>query len=280
MLDSHAHILSSDTAAFPPSAPTREKLEYLKEHAFAAADLCAAMDEAGVEHALVVQRAQFYAADNSYVCAAAEGSAGRLRAVCGIDSRQDDCAIRTAEWLDLGAAGIRLMGTPQENTLAWLGGANAEAVWRLSVERDTVLCAHLFPAMRQEGLELIDDLLGRYPLRWLVLDHLANPTIDNADTAGIDDIIRRIAERPNVALKFTTIPLASLAERDIDGGRILEAYVALFGPERLIWGSDITQSPGSYADMVALAHQATAGLPETTRSRLLGDNARHIYRWE
>ncbi len=280
MLDSHAHILTRDTISYPLFGPTQEKLDYLETHSFDVADLSAAMDETGVAQALIVQRGQFYGADNSYVCAAAQASGGRLKAVCGIESRSMDCAQHAAEWLDRGAAGVRIMGRPQEATLDWLGGDEAQALWRLCAERDTVLCAHLFPTDRLAGLATIATMLDRYPLRWLVIDHLGNPAIGDAAGAGIDDAIRRIADRPNVALKFTTIPLARLADQGIDGGRVLEAYIALFGADRLIWGSDITQSTGSYGDMVSLAHQATACLPAAARAQVLGDNTRRIYRWE
>lgn len=280
MLDCHAHILSRDTAKFPLFGATAEKIEYLERHAFESADLRASMDATGVSQALVVQRGQFYGADNSYICAEASASDGRLRAVCGIDSRAEDCATRASEWLQCGAAGLRVMGRPQEGSLDWLGGENAQSLWKLCADSDTVLCSHLFPQSRLAGLEVIAAMLDRYPLRWLIIDHLGNPAIKNAGDSGIDDAIRRIAERPNVALKFTTIPLARLQQDGIDSGRVLEAYIALFGPERLIWGSDITQSPGTYAEMVALARQATGGLPDQVQQQLLGDNTRRIYRWD
>lgn len=280
MLDSHAHVLCRDTAAFPPHDPTPDKLDYLRDHAFDAGDLRAAMDEAGVDRALVVQRGQFYGPDNSYVCAAAAAHPDRLRAICGIDSRLPDCADAAAHWMERGGAGLRVMGHPRETDLDWLGGDNAQALWRFCADRGVVLCGHLFPAMRDAGIDLIESLLDRFPLPCLVLDHLANTPIASADDPGIDDRMRRLADRANVVLKVTAIPLAALEERRIDTARVLGAFAGTFGADRLMWGSDVTQSKGSYAELVALAQRSVAGLPEADRQAVLGGTAARVYGWD
>lgn len=280
MLDSHAHILSSDTISFPPAQPTPETLEFLNNNAFETDDLIARMDENGVERALIVQRGQIYGSDNRYVCAAAAAHPDRLRAVCGIDSRAASSLDAAQAWLDAGAVGLRLMGGPQEPGLEWLAGENARAVWRLCADRGVTLCVHLFRPRREDGLARIEALLDEFALPWLVVDHLANTRIDDAENAGIDEPLRRLAGRGNVALKFTTIPLGDLRARGIDPGGVVSAYAALFGEERLIWGSDITQSAGTYRDMVALALEATGALPEALRRQLLGANAARIHGWD
>jgi len=279
MLDSHAHVLSRDTVSYPPSPPTADNLEFLAHNAFDAADLIARMDETGVERALIVQRSQFYGADNSYICAAAAASGGRLRAVCGVESRSLDCIEAGRHWLTSGAAGLRLMGRPKEIGLNWLGGDHAAMIWKLCADRGITLCVHLFPAAREEGLQLIERMLTEYPLRWLVIDHLSNAPITSPSDHGIDDALRRLAARGNVALKFTTIPLGGLTARGIDTGEVLDAYLGVFGENALIWGSDVTQSPGEYAAMVALAKDATHTFPDDIRDKLLGGNARRIYDW-
>lgn len=279
MLDSHAHIICRDTAAYPLSNPTPEKLEWLTENAFEAVDLFTAMDVAGVERALIVQRGQFYGSDNSYVCAAAAASGGRLGAVCGIDSRLPDCAEQAGQWLAKGALGLRVMGMPAEANLNWLGGGNAGALWQICADQGVTLCCHLFEPARDEGILVIEQMLDRYPLRWLVIDHLSNTAIGDDAQSGIDDHLRRLAERPNVAMKFTTIPLESIARRGIDAQRVLEDFVGLFGADRLLWGSDVTQSTGNYDELVALARNATLSMPVDVRDALLGGSAARIYNW-
>lgn len=276
MFDSHAHILSRDIESFPPNSPTPEKIAHLTSSAFDADDLCKAMDRAGVAQALIVQRSQYYGSDNSFVCAAAQASKGRLSAVCAIDSRREDCAAQANHWMRQGAAGLRIMGPRQDLSADWLDGEHAKRLWRYCADEGTTLCCHLFPAFRIEGLAIIDRLLSRYPLQNLVIDHLSNPTIEAADWEP-DDSLRRLADHAAVALKFTTIPLGTLRHRDIDANAILRTCVALFGADRMLWGSDITQSPGSYEDMVGLALAATSGFTADVRHALLEGTARRIY---
>jgi predicted TIM-barrel fold metal-dependent hydrolase len=278
MLDSHAHILSRDTIRFPPAQTTPESLELLNKNAFPAEELLAAMDATGVQRALLVQRGQIYGADNSLVCHAAMAHPDRLRAVCAINTRTPDCLDAARSWLDAGAVGLRLMGGPQEPGLEWLAGESARAVWRLCADRGATLCVHLFRSRREEGLAQIMALLDTFALPTLVIDHLTNALIDDA-SGGIDPALQQLSQRANVVLKFTTIPLGDLRQRGIDSGAVLAAYVGQFGSDRLIWGSDITQSPGSYSDMVALAREATSGLPGEVQRQLLGENAARIYGW-
>ncbi len=277
MFDCHAHILTSDIARFPPAGPTAENIKYLNDHAFEFGDLLAAMDANGVDGGLIVQRGQFYGADNSYVIWAAQQSMGRLSAVCALNSMAPDCATAGRELVAQGAVGLRLMGPPQQDRIDWLNGEHARSVWKLCANEGIPLCVHLFPAARIQGLQAISGLLDEFPVPTLVLDHLANGPIENASSPGIDDALRRVAEAEATVLKFTTIPLGQLKERGIDAGSILEAYIALVGAERLIWGSDITQSKGTYCEQVALARHATAALDQDVAAKLLGANARRIY---
>ena len=68
-----------------------------------------------------------------------------------------------------------------------------------------------------------------------------------------------------------------------EGRRVLEVshrrMVDVFGPDRLIWGSDIGQSMlWSYAEKTAMAREAAALLTTRERARFLHDNAARIYR--
>jgi predicted TIM-barrel fold metal-dependent hydrolase len=277
MFDCHAHILTRDTDRFPPAGPTSANINYLKEHAFESSDLLSAMDENGVEGGLIVQRGQFYGADNRYVLWAAQQSMGRLSAVCALNSMAPDCATVGRELLAQGAVGLRLMGPPQHHTIEWLNGGHARSVWGLCASEGIPLCVHLFAAARIQGLHAISALLKEFPVPALVIDHLANGPIESDSAPGIDDALRLVAESDATILKFTTIPLGQLKDRGIDAGLILEAYIALVGPDRLIWGSDITQSRGTYPEQVALARDAVATIAQAEATKLLGANARRIY---
>ncbi len=66
-----------------------------------------------------------------------------------------------------------------------------------------------------------------------------------------------------------------------DAGVPLGAFVRrltdLYGPDRLVWGSDIGQSAGTYADMADAAKEAASALDDREKALFLFGNAAAIY---
>lgn len=287
MYDSHAHIISDDAVAYPPAHAADPQVAAKLEDAFTAGRLLARMDHCGVTGALVVQRGQVYGYDNRYVLAASAASGGRLRAVCGIDATDPDCGGAVRRCREAGAVGVRLMARMGSGGFDWLDGPDAGAFWTAAEETGLPVCVHFFGWNREEGLARLERLLDRHALAHVVIDHLTNSAItgpdDGSDPAvsmaalGLDEAARRLADRGNVALKFTAIPLNDLAARGIDATAVIGAWLALFGAERLLWGSDVTQSRGDYEELVASGRAAVAALPDPVRHLLLHGNTARIY---
>jgi L-fuconolactonase len=53
--------------------------------------------------------------------------------------------------------------------------------------------------------------------------------------------------------------------------------IETFGARRVMWGSDITQSQGTYAYMVGLANRAVAALDATQRNQVLYGSVNDVY---
>jgi predicted TIM-barrel fold metal-dependent hydrolase len=94
---------------------------------------------------------------------------------------------------------------------------------------------------------------------------------------GIAEALGDFAELRHVHFKVTDINF----ERLEDAGHSPAAFVArlagLVGAERLLWGSDVGQSTATYAEMLARARHAAAGLGEDGQTAFLGDNAARLY---
>ena len=75
LFDTHAHVLSADTARYPPSDEGRHGAA----PPYTVEQLLADMDTCGVPHACAVQRFHHYFTDNRYVLDAARSSAARRR---------------------------------------------------------------------------------------------------------------------------------------------------------------------------------------------------------
>lgn len=277
MYDSHAHVISDNLADFPAVDPADPVVAARLKEPFTAGMLARAMDEAGVGKALLVQRGQIYGFDNRYILAASAESGGRMRAVCSVNAADPDCGAQVERLIGEGAAGVRLMARMGETGFDWLDGACADGFWAKATDRGLPVCVHFFGWNRQEGLRRLAAILDRYPVADLVIDHLTNSPIDSVDHCGIDVLVEGMSDRANVTLKFTAIPLNDLAARQIDANRILAEYMALFGEDRLIWGTDVTQSRGSYAELAASGRAATLGFAPDVRDKLLQANVARIY---
>lgn len=279
MIDSHAHLVTGDVKHYPPSPPGGTLDAGSLDNAMTVERLLEEMDANGVANAVLVQRGSIYGFDSSYVCDSAWRFPTRLSAVCSIDATADDCAEKVRHWTEgRGAAGIRLMELVKGMDIGWLDSPLARTAWRAALDRAIPVCVHFFPWNRTEGLTRLHDILTEMPELTVVIDHFAAIKSDaGAPDHGVDDLLARVADFPGVTVKFTTIPLGRLDAAGIDARPVVERVAALFGPERMMWGSDITQSPGSYDEMVALGRNAVAGFSPADQQQILAGTARRVY---
>lgn len=279
MIDTHAHLVTGDTAAYPPSPPGGMlKLDDL-HNPMTVEQLISEMDRNGVSKAVLVQRGSIYGFDSSYVCDSAARFPDRLTAVCSIDATQADCAERVRYWIkDRGASGIRLMELTRGSDISWLDGAHARGAWAEAVTLGVPVCVHLFPWNRVEGLIRLANILAAFPKLELVIDHFAAIKSDaGPPDHGVDALLEDVAAYEGATIKFTTIPLGRLAEADLDFRPIVRRVADLFGPARMMWGSDITQSAGTYDYMVDLGRRAVELFSSAEQEQILARTPQRLY---
>jgi L-fuconolactonase len=134
----------------------------------------------------------------------------------------------------------------------------------------------------------ITELAGRHPQLSIVLDHGAKPKLGDADAmAAWARAMTKLAVRPNVTCKVSGV----LTEVQPGGGRpdvvrAIGMLFELFGPTRLLWGSDwpvLTVSDcfagaGDYQNWFELAREAVAARDSSAVRAVMGGNAVRIYR--
>lgn len=277
MIDAHVHVASSDETRYPRT-PTGAGSEWWRSNGDAAR-LATVLDEADVEHAVVVQAIGVYGYDCRYALDAVAASDGRFALVGAVDMDGPDPAQALADLAtsaqvaggpgDTGArrlAGVRAFGVGAAGT-AWLGDGRGDALWALDAELDTVVV----PTVFTDQLPALRALLERQPAATVALDHCAFPDMAPADRRG--DLLH-LADLPQLHLKITSHNLD-------DGGdpaAFLEPLVVAFGPERLVWGSDHPQHQSlTYAAMVGLARDAGRNLDPHAQTALLDGNARRLW---
>ena len=138
--------------------------------------------------------------------------------------------------------------------------------------------------VRERELPAARAVTERLPELTLVVDHLAKPRIREGATAPWAGELAALARHPNVSCKVSG--LVTEADWNAWTPEQLTPYVRhaadVFGPERLLFGSDwpVCLLAAGYAEVVAATEEALdrAGLTPAERDAVFGANAGRLYR--
>jgi L-fuconolactonase len=115
----------------------------------------------------------------------------------------------------------------------------------------------------------------------LVLDHFSKPLIREARLLGWIDEFRAAARFPNVHCKLSSLVTQADWKRWTVADLRPYVHVALdlFGPDRLMWGSDwpVCLLASSYQRWMNAARELLAPLSNSDRSKILGGTAARFY---
>lgn len=115
-----------------------------------------------------------------------------------------------------------------------------------------------------------------------ILDHCGVPNVKGRELDPWRGHIRAIAALPNVACKISgVVAYADPAGWTVDDLRpFVEHAIAVFGWDRVVWGSDwpVCTLTADLARWVAATRELIAGASDSERERLLFRNAERIYR--
>lgn len=189
-------------------------------------------------------------------------------------------------WVDLETAAgaedlMRLAQDPVLVGLRAMAQPQPEADW---------LCRLIgSPALQQlEAADLVLDLLVQphhlasaldlalaHPGVRMVVDHAAKP--DPADLPAWERGMERLAGCANLTCKLSGLT-ACVSGPSLN--QVTSVLVRLFGPERLIWGSDwpVLNETSTYSDWCATSRDLLADLSSSARAQIFGGVAERIYR--
>lgn len=299
LLDTHAHLISDDWEAyrarpFTPDLPVPERPAFT----VTAEQLIAMMDEHAVTHACLVQRGHVYGYDNSYILDSAARYPDRLHPVVILDTRRPETAGTYREMARREhVAGLRMANSrPWLLDTAWICSPEAMAVWKACADLGTPVSLIFFMNQLPFLLPLLKILAREFPDLSIILDHGAMPygmtqyEVALAEQAGekvvmppppdygIDTSIAIFEDVPNVHFKITEINMERLVKSGVRPADLVRRMIDRFGPDRLVWGSDVGQSMlWSYPEKIAMAKASAERLSEDEARRFLHDNAARIY---
>jgi predicted TIM-barrel fold metal-dependent hydrolase len=300
LLDTHAHLISDDWEAYP-AKPFTPDLPVPDRPAFTvtADQLLSLMDEHGVDQACLVQRGHVYGYDNSYILDSARKHPDRLHPVVILEAQDPRSSGIYREMVrNDGVAGFRMANSrPWILDTAWMSSPSAMEIWRACADLGTPMTLIVFNNQLSYVLPLIEVIAREFRDLPIILDHGAMPygmsqyevalreeagetvTMPPPPHYGIDTTIAIFEDVPNVHFKITEINMERLVKAGTRSAELLRRMVDGFGPERLIWGSDVGQSMlWNYAEKVAMAREATELLTAGEARAFLHDNAARIYR--
>lgn len=203
-----------------------------------AGELVAAMDQAGVDLALLVSPTfGGDSANNRAVLDAVSQASGRFLGVGRVDLVEDTPEAVIAWMSKPGAAGIRLT-FGRGASRGWLVDGTADWFWPVAQEHQIPV----FVSCPGHVSDLI-AVLRKFPFLRIALDHAGIPPGNRPRPAEV--LVNEacwLADFPNVAVKASAFPAFAPEPYPYETAqRWTRALVEAFGAERVFWGTDLTR---------------------------------------
>ena len=290
LFDAHAHLISPDKGRYPQvpadvpgaaaSLPPQEFRQFGKARPIPEAEaMIGWMHEAGVEAIAAVQKRGTYGVDNRYILDSAARFPGHFYPVIVLDAQDDITPPMVEALAERGLAGVRLTGARAiDGSFAWLASDRAQRLWAVAAKTGVVIDIMTMPfGHPPDALATYANLAARFPTVRIVIDHLNWPGALGAPSFGLDSIARALGAHPNVFFKFTTINIDKLQDAHLSPGAFLAHAVETFGADRVLWGTDMGNTPGTYAELVARGRAAAVSLSPAARRAVMHDTGRGLF---
>lgn len=136
--------------------------------------------------------------------------------------------------------------------------------------------------LRPQHLPMVPELVEKVPDLPMVIDHMAKPMIAQHVMDGWAEDMERIAKIPHIHVKLSgMITEANPAKWSAEDLRpYVQHMLGLFGPDRLMFGSDwpVCLLAGSWKEVLAAFTQALGAQSMELREKILGETAQRFYK--
>jgi predicted TIM-barrel fold metal-dependent hydrolase len=275
VIDIHPHVIAADTKRYPPSPLSGEQSGWSRERPVSLERMIAAMDEAGIAKAALVQASTCYGYDNSCLADAVAANPERFTGVFSVDVLQRDAPERIDYWMSKGLTGLRVFiaGHTAAAKDTRLDDRRSFPAWEFASRAGIPVCVQL----RAAGLPQLVTVLERFPRVRVILDHMARPTIAGGPPYAAAASLFSLARYSNLYLKLTTHNVRESRVGNATPESFFARVVAKFGASRIAWGSNFPASEGSLPGLLAEARSALAALPNRDRDWIFLRTAQSLY---
>ena len=272
IIDAHLHLWDLARSEYGWITPELGELHATFTPEQAAAELAAV----GVGSAVLVQ-AEDSVRDTELMLDAARGHAWVAGVVGWV--QLDDPAVAEQQ-LDRWQAAPRFCGVrhlvhddPRDDFLRL---PNVRASLRGLAERGLPFDV---PDAWPRNLAATADLAAALPELRIVVDHLGKPPLGSDEWERWRATLRAVAAHPNTTAKLSGLQVPGRPFTAAEVRPAWEAALELFGPERLMWGSDwpLTVLTGGYAHAWRVLSSLIAELSPDERAMILAGTASAVY---
>lgn len=271
--DSQVHIWEPDRPDRPWPHPWRNQPQL--PNGFSAEAMLAAMDEAGVDRAIIVPPT--WAGDGNETALDTVAQYPDRFAIMGrIDTEAPGAADLLERWLQQpNMLGIRMtFRVPVYRELLLSG--RLEWFWN-ATERLGIPVACLVAGEPS----ILEPVATKHPGLTLVVDHMGcnlEPPPEHA-FAAIDELLA-LAKHPRVFVKVSSAPCFSTQEFPFaDVIPYLKRIHDAFGARRCMWGADLTRLRGTYAQCLAQFTDHLDFLSDDDKEWVLGKTVAEVLNW-
>ena len=274
-IDIHPHIIASDATRYPLAPLGGHQSDWSRTRPVTLERLVAAMDEAGVQKAAIVQASTCYGHDNSYVADAVAAFPERFTGVFSVDVLAADAPERMHHWHGKGLTGLRLFtfGSTMSVQANWLDDPKSYPAWDCASELGLSICLQ----MSAKAIPQASAMAERFPSVRIILDHGARPVLEDGPpytaAAGLFDLARH----PNIYIKLTPRMFAESRRGKAAPETFFPRLVATFGASRLAWGSNYPSSEGALPELLAVARESVASLTKADQEWIFAKTAQALY---
>jgi L-fuconolactonase len=272
-IDAHQHFwrLADRGGEWPPA-----DLEAIYRD-FEPADLEPLLRRHGIDGTVVVQSLPKLS-DNDYMLALAQRDSF-IRGIVGwVEMKSNDAPAHIAQLARHAKfKGVRpmLQSLPDD----WIADPSLAPAAEAMIEHGLCFDALVLPPQ-------LRPLLGfaqRYPDLPIVIDHAAKPYIRQSLLDPWKDDIAALAALPNVHCKLSGMVTEAAVPCAVENLKpYVDHLIDVFGPDRLIWGSDwpVLDLAADYGRWIDMSAQLVAGLDTDAQRKIFGANAQRFYRLE
>ncbi len=274
-IDIHPHIIANDAARYPLAPLGGHQSDWSRTRPVTLEQLIAAMDNAGVQKAAIVQASTCYGHDNSYVADAVAAYPNRFTGVFSVDVLASDAPQKMRAWYGRGLTGMRLFtfGSTMSDQANWLDDPKTYPAWECAGELGLSICLQ----MSAKAIPQAARMAKRFPGVRIILDHCARPELADGPPYNAAASLFDLASCANIYLKLTPRIFAESRRGKATPETFFPRLVSGFGASRLSWGSNYPSSEGALPQLLATAQESLACLARGDRDRIFARTAQALY---